>query len=43
MEPRISIITLGVSDLERAYNFYHEGLGLPTTRTPESDNKERRG
>lgn len=36
MEPRISIITLGVSDLERAYEFYHEGLGLPTTRTPES-------
>jgi catechol 2,3-dioxygenase-like lactoylglutathione lyase family enzyme len=36
MEPRISIITLGVSDLERAYKFYHEGLGLPTTRTPES-------
>ena len=36
MEPRISIITLGVSDLERSYKFYHEGLGLPTSRTPES-------
>ena len=36
MEPRISIITLGVSDLERSYKFYHEGLGLPTSRKPES-------
>ena len=36
MEPRISIVTLGVSDLERSYNFYHNGLGLPTTRVPES-------
>ena len=36
MEPRISIITLGVTDLERSYRFYHEGLGLPTTRNPES-------
>jgi len=35
MEPRISIITLGVADLERAYQFYHHGLGFPTTRTPE--------
>ena len=31
MEPRISIITLGVSDLERSVTFYREGLGLPTT------------
>lgn len=36
MEPRISIITLGVADLERSYRFYHEGLGLPTARSPES-------
>ncbi len=36
MEPRISIVTLGVSDLERSYRFYHEGLGLPTTRRPEA-------
>jgi len=35
MQPRISIVTLGVSDLERSYEFYHHGLGLPTTRTPE--------
>ena len=35
MEPRISIITLGVSDLKRSFEFYHDGLGLPTTKTPE--------
>lgn len=29
MEPRISIITLGVGDLERSRRFYEEGLGLP--------------
>jgi catechol 2,3-dioxygenase-like lactoylglutathione lyase family enzyme len=29
MEPRISIITLGVSDLNRSVRFYKEGLGLP--------------
>jgi predicted lactoylglutathione lyase len=34
MEPRISLITLGVQDLEQSYQFYKEGLGLPTTRTP---------
>jgi uncharacterized protein len=30
MEPRISIITLGVSDLKRSITFYREGLKLPT-------------
>ncbi len=30
MDPRISIITLGVADLERAVTFYHAGMGLPT-------------
>jgi catechol 2,3-dioxygenase-like lactoylglutathione lyase family enzyme len=29
MEPRISMITLGVSDLEESVNFYELGLGLP--------------
>jgi catechol 2,3-dioxygenase-like lactoylglutathione lyase family enzyme len=29
MEPRISIITLGVGDLQRAIRFYRDGLGLP--------------
>ena len=30
MEPRISIITLGVTDLQRSIAFYSAGLGLPT-------------
>ncbi len=30
MEPRISIITLGVSNLNQSVAFYHDGLGLPT-------------
>jgi len=35
MEARISIITLGVKDLERSFRFYHEGLGLPTLNKVE--------
>jgi uncharacterized protein len=31
MEPRISIITLGVMDLQRSIDFYRLGLGLPTS------------
>lgn len=30
MKPRISLITIGVDDLERALAFYRDGLGLPT-------------
>lgn len=30
MEPRISLVTLGVADLERSVAFYRDGLGLPT-------------
>lgn len=33
MEPRVSLITLGVSDLERSLRFYRDGLGLPTSWT----------
>jgi catechol 2,3-dioxygenase-like lactoylglutathione lyase family enzyme len=29
MKPRISVITLGVNDLEKAVDFYRVGLGLP--------------
>ena len=29
MKPHISVITLAVSDLERATRFYRDGLGLP--------------
>jgi catechol 2,3-dioxygenase-like lactoylglutathione lyase family enzyme len=31
VEARISIITLGVSDLNRSVVFYRDGLALPTT------------
>jgi len=30
MKPRVTLITLGVDDLERALRFYRDGLGLPT-------------
>jgi uncharacterized protein len=30
MQPRISVVTLGVDDLARAVEFYREGLGLST-------------
>ena len=29
MNPRITLITLGVDDLERSLRFYRDGLGLP--------------
>ncbi|SHG74485.1 hypothetical protein SAMN04488109_1652 [Chryseolinea serpens] len=28
MEPRFTILTLGVDDLERSFKFYHQGMGL---------------
>jgi uncharacterized protein len=34
MEPRISFVTLGVFDLERATRFYADGLGLPQLKSP---------
>ena len=30
MKPRISVLTIAVSDLERSLEFYRDGLGLPT-------------
>jgi uncharacterized protein len=30
MKPRISILTIGVDDLEKSLAFYRDGLGLPT-------------
>ncbi|HLZ62005.1 MAG TPA: VOC family protein [Ktedonosporobacter sp.] len=30
MKPRITVITLGVNDLEKSLRFYRDGLGLPT-------------
>lgn len=34
MEPRLSFVTLGVSDLERSTAFYRDVLGLPQRPTP---------
>ena len=31
MEPRISLITLGVKDISRSLQFYSDGLGFPTS------------
>lgn len=36
MKPRISMITLGVDDMERAVAFYEHGLGLPRMESPPS-------
>ena len=36
MEPRVSLITLGVSDLERSRRFYVDGLGLPVRHADDS-------
>lgn len=30
MKPRVTVITIGVDDLERALRFYRDGFGLPT-------------
>ena len=34
MNPRISMITLGVTDLERSMKFYEHGLGFPRMESP---------
>ncbi|MCU7828845.1 MAG: VOC family protein [Candidatus Thiodiazotropha sp. (ex Myrtea sp. 'scaly one' KF741663)] len=36
MNPRISMITLGVTDLERSIRFYRDGLGFPQMESPPS-------
>lgn len=33
MKPRLSVLTLGVNDLERSFAFYREGLGLKSDGT----------
>lgn len=37
MEPRISIVTLGVAEIGRSFKFYHDGLGFPTTGKPDAE------
>ena len=37
MEPRISLITLGTRDLERAIRFYRDGIGWPTSSASGGD------
>lgn len=34
MKPRISMITLGVTDLEKSVRFYRDGLGFPKMESP---------
>jgi uncharacterized glyoxalase superfamily protein PhnB len=34
MKPRISMITLGVHDLEKSIEFYEKGLGFPRMESP---------
>ena len=34
MKPRISMVALGVADLERSRAFYEDGLGLPKLESP---------
>lgn len=36
MQPRISMITLGVRDLAAAVRFYRDGLGFPQMESPPS-------
>ena len=38
MKPKISIVSLGVGDMDRALAFYRDGLGFPThNHTPGDD------
>ena len=37
MDPRISVVTLGVSDLPRSVRFYRDGLGWRTSAKEEDD------
>jgi uncharacterized glyoxalase superfamily protein PhnB len=37
MEPRVSFVTLGVSNLARALRFYRDGLGFPLSSASKDD------
>ena len=43
MKPRISVLTLGVADLEQAHAFHRDGLGLPTAGIVGREFEARRG
>lgn len=34
MEARLSIVTLGLKDLHRSYDFYHKKLSFPACKSP---------
>lgn len=34
MKPRLTLLTIGVDDLERSLTFYRDGLGFPTEFCP---------
>ena len=38
MDPRITLVTLGVEDLKRSIEFYHDGLGFPLQDREEDSN-----
>ncbi|MGL3711356.1 VOC family protein [Leptospirillum ferriphilum] len=42
MKPQISVITLGVDDLERSLRFYRDGLGWKTRRIVGTEFVRRR-
>ena len=37
MEPRLSLITLGVGDFDRSLRFYRDGLGFPVSSASQGD------
>ena len=37
MQPRISMITLGVADMKQSVRFYEEGLGFPKRESSSDD------
>jgi catechol 2,3-dioxygenase-like lactoylglutathione lyase family enzyme len=37
MEARVSIVTLGVKDLDRSLRFYRDGLGFPVSKASNDD------
>jgi catechol 2,3-dioxygenase-like lactoylglutathione lyase family enzyme len=43
MKPRITLITIGVDDLERSLAFYRDGLGLEDRRHHRHAVRARRG